>query len=161
MVLQKICSGGQTGVDRAALDVGLVLGIAIGGWCPKGGRSEDGVIDKVYGLQETESSDYQPRTRKNIEDSDGTLILWRPPMGRGTQLTMKLCKQLKKPHLVLNLEENPDPKAIRHWIEEFNISTINVAGGRESKHPGIYRQATRLLIETLIIFRRNKLQQGR
>jgi hypothetical protein len=75
VMLQEIISGGQTGVDRAALDVDLELGIAIGGYCPKGRRSEDGTIPDTYPLVETSTSNYAVRTEKNVIESDGTLIL--------------------------------------------------------------------------------------
>jgi predicted Rossmann-fold nucleotide-binding protein len=74
-LIKRIISGGQTGVDRAALDVALELGIPCGGWCPKGRLAEDGSIDLRYPLKETNSSEYRERTEKNVEDSDGTLIL--------------------------------------------------------------------------------------
>ena len=72
-MLDKLITGGQTGVDRAALDVGLALGLPVGGWCPKGRRAEDGIIPDRYPLTETPERNYQARTRRNVEDSDGTL----------------------------------------------------------------------------------------
>ena len=81
--LRRIVSGGQTGVDRAALDVGLAWGLPIGGWCPRGRTAEDGPIPARYPLRETESAKYDVRTRRNVRDSDGTLILTaRRPRGR-------------------------------------------------------------------------------
>src|SRR5262245_50786528 len=92
----KIVSGGQTGADRAALDVALELGLPCGGWCPRGRLAEDGPIASKYPLQETQSRDYPPRTKRNVQDSDGTLILtWGNP-DRGTILTAKLAQELGK-----------------------------------------------------------------
>ena len=84
----KIISGGQTGADRAALDVALTLSLPIGGWCPQGRRAEDGVIPDRYPLLETPERNYQARTRRKIEDSDGTLILNLGQLGGGTALTV-------------------------------------------------------------------------
>ncbi|HSR12366.1 MAG TPA: putative molybdenum carrier protein, partial [Thermodesulfobacteriota bacterium] len=98
-MVKKIISGGQTGVDRAALDVALELGIPAGGWCPKGRRAEDGRIPDYYPLQEASSPEYPVRTQLNVEDSDGTLILYRNSPAGGTALTIRLAKRLKKPHL--------------------------------------------------------------
>jgi hypothetical protein len=73
--LQRIVSGGQAGVDRAALDWAIARGIPHGGWCPAGRIAEDGMIPERYQLRETASPGYRERTRRNVEDSDGTLIL--------------------------------------------------------------------------------------
>src|SRR5688572_16678238 len=98
----KIISGGQTGVDRAALDVALELGLPCGGWCPKGRKAEDGVIDPKYPLQETSTDDYPQRTEKNVQDSDATLILTRGKPDGGTALTRSLAREHKKPCKVVN-----------------------------------------------------------
>src|SRR5437870_6380616 len=95
-MLTKIISGGQTGVDRAALDVALELGLPCGGWCPKGRRAEDGPIPARYPLAETPWSGYPQRTLWNVRDSDGTLILVDGEPDRGTQLTIELAKRKKK-----------------------------------------------------------------
>ena len=75
VTLRTIVSGGQTGVDRAALDVAIMLGFAHGGWCPAGRLAEDGPIDAHYALRETASAAYDVRTERNVVDSDGTLVL--------------------------------------------------------------------------------------
>lgn len=72
--MEKIVSGGQTGVDRAGLDFAIALGIPHGGWCPKGRKAEDGPIDNRYQLQETPRADYLQRTEWNVRDNDGTVI---------------------------------------------------------------------------------------
>ena len=94
---EKIVSGGQTGVDRAALDAALALGIPCAGWCPKGRRAEDGAIPERYPVAETESADYEERTRLNVGDADATLILASGPLSGGTGLTAETaeaCAQL-------------------------------------------------------------------
>src|SRR5438309_6802555 len=100
MTFTKIISGGQSGVDRAALDVALELGISCGGWCPKGRRAEDGVIPEQYPVRENASTSYPPRTEMNVRDSDGTLILTNGRPDRGTALTVNLAKRYEKPCLV-------------------------------------------------------------
>ena len=145
-VFQKIVSGGQTGVDRAALDVALELGIPCGGWCPGGRRAEDGVIPAKYPMQETESGDYSERTRLNVLDSDGTLILNRGVLSGGTALTAQIAGQNDKPHRVVDLEKPPKPDDVVNWIRANHIRILNVAGPREEEYPGIHCKASRFLL---------------
>ncbi|MCG3199817.1 MAG: molybdenum cofactor carrier [Candidatus Omnitrophica bacterium] len=140
-----IVSGGQTGVDRAALDVALELGISCGGWCPLGRLAEDGVLPDRYPLRETESADYSQRTEWNVRDSDGTLIIARGTLTGGTALTESLARRLGKPCLVADPDLEPDLTSIREWIEAKDIRKLNVAGPRESSQPGIYSQAAGIL----------------
>ena len=134
----KVVSGGQTGVDRAALDVGLTLGLIVGGWCPKGQRAEDGIIPNRYPLVETPEPDYETRTRRNVEDSDGTLILNLGKLDTGTAGTADHARKVGKPCLVVALEEGIDPDVFRAWLADNHIAILNVAGPRESKRPGVY-----------------------
>lgn len=135
-----IVSGGQTGVDRAALDVAIALGIAHGGWCPAGRRSEDGSVPSRYDLRETESSEYPARTEQNVIDSDATLILCVSALKGGTRLTKRLCLRHDKPHLVSRLDRGEE-SSVRAWLSRQHPSTLNVAGPRESSSPGIYELA--------------------
>jgi hypothetical protein len=137
-ILSKIILGGQTDVDRAALDVALELGIPCGGWCPKGRKSEDGPIDPRYPLKETRSPNYPHRTEKNLREADGTLILTKGPVSGGTALTVQLAVEYKKPHLIIDLDDKIDPLMVREWWEKNKLKTLNVAGPRESKIPGIH-----------------------
>ena len=142
---RKIVSGGQTGVDRAALDVALELGVPCGGWCPKGRRAEDGVIAPRYPLQETESPEYPVRTERNVKDSDATLILNQGLLTGGTALTLKLAKINKKPYWVVDLSKMEDPALVKKWIEDGKVNVLNVAGPPESNRPGIYDKAIEFL----------------
>jgi hypothetical protein len=112
----KIISGGQTGVDRSALDAALTLNIPCGGWCPNGGKAEDGPIPPHFPLQETPSSDYRVRTEKNVTDSDGTLILTHGPVTGATAYTVTLAKKHKKPYFILDLALPADPKPVLAWL---------------------------------------------
>ena len=148
-MIEKIVSGGQTGVDRAALDAALDYGLPCGGWCPKGRRAEDGPIPPRYPLTETPTAEYSERTEWNVRDSDGTLILTRGAMIGGTRLTAEIAATLTRPLLVLDLAA-PDEDAmavarIRDWIEASGVRILNVAGPRESDCPGICGQAGRQL----------------
>ena len=99
-----IVSGGQTGVDRAALDVAIAIGIGHGGWCPAGRLSEDGTIPSRYDLQETDSPEYPVRTEKNVIDSDATLLLYEGRLKGGTLLTRRICVRHGKPDLVVRID---------------------------------------------------------
>jgi hypothetical protein len=134
-------SGGQTGVDRAALDAALEVGILCGGWCPKGRTAEDGPLPSRYPLLETPSDSYAQRTEWNVRDSDGTLILTHGALEGGTALTEKWANKLGRPYLIVNLVEAPATEQISNWLKESKINVLNVAGPRESGSPGIYRKA--------------------
>ena len=138
-------SGGQTGVDRAALDAALALGVPCGGWCPRGRKAEDGVLPARYPLRETPLDDYAQRTTWNVRDSDGTLILTRGPTTGGTSQTLDEAVRLKKPCLVVDLARQADPAPVRAWLAQHRIRALNVAGPRESKSPGISRDASQFL----------------
>ncbi len=140
-MLKKIISGGQTGVDRGALDVALDLGIPCGGWCPKGRKAEDGPIDLRYPLKETGSGDYPVRTERNVIEADGTLILTEGKPTGGTALTIKMAVKHRKPYLVIDLARNADSGRVTRWLTGNRIQVLNVAGPPESKHPGIHERA--------------------
>lgn len=145
LTLQRIVSGGQTGVDRAALDVAIELGISCGGWCPQGRRAEDGRIPDRYPLRETASDDYAARTRANVRDSDATLILTVGEPAGGTALTMQHAEVLGRPVRLVDLDGADDIPAVSRWIEENRVSKLNIAGPRESTAPGVYERARSFL----------------
>ncbi len=148
-MVNKIISGGQTGVDRAALEVARTLAIPCGGWCPKGRRAEDGPIQARYPLRETPSADYAQRTEWNVRDADGTLILARgTPIG-GTALTITVARRLGKPFRIVDLAQAVDAIRVRRWLRQESIGVLNVAGPRESTSPGIYKEALTFLTELL------------
>jgi len=147
----RIVSGGQTGVDRAALDVALALRVPCGGWCPKGRTAEDGLIAVRYPLKETPSEEYAQRTEWNVRDSDGTLILNRGLLSGGTAQIIALATRVKKPWFVVDLTDPPSGVEVRAWMAAHRITVLNVAGPRESKCPGVYAQATRFLQSLLSI----------
>jgi len=149
MRIRKIVSGGQTGVDRGALDFATGRGIEHGGWVPKGRRAEDGPLPPLYNMKETETRRYGERTRRNVLDSDGTLIVREGRLSGGTALTKILAQRAGKPLLVIDISRaafEDAAKAIRLWLEENTISVLNLAGPRESQRPGIYGR-TRALLE--------------
>ncbi len=141
----RIVSGGQTGVDRAALEVAIALGIEHGGWCPRGRLAEDGTVPSKYQLEEMSSRDYAVRTRQNVIDSDATLILYEHQVRGGTLLTRRVAAELGKPHLCLRI--NPGGVLeITQWVVAFRPLVLNIAGPRESTHPGIESRAFDFLL---------------
>lgn len=153
-MITRIVSGGQTGVDRAALDAALAVGMACGGWCPRGRKAEDGAIPERYPLRETGRSAYIERTRLNIRDSDGTLVLASGPPTGGTRATIALAGRLEKPCLVIDLADAGFDAAaavarVHAWLDDSNIRNLNVAGPRESSSAGIYA-AARTFLATLL-----------
>lgn len=137
----QIVSGGQTGVDRAALDWALQRGVVHGGWCPQGRLATDGPLPGHYLLRETDSTGYRQRTKLNVRDSDATLIFNMGPLDGGTLQTVHFARTLRKPHLVVQLDGLALESAVqnvRAWLAEGRFRTLNVAGPREEKRPGVY-----------------------
>ena len=144
-MITRLVSGGQTGVDRAALDVALELGIPCGGWCPLGRKAEDGPIPPRYPLRETATDTYAERTELNVRDSDATLIILHGSPAGGTRLTIEQAILQKKPHLVVNLAQEVDPAIVHKWLDNQAVRVLNVAGPRESEAPGIHGRTRSLL----------------
>jgi hypothetical protein len=135
MALAKIVSGGQTGVDRGALDAALAAEFPCGGWCPSDRAAEDGPISARYPLTPMTRGGYRERTRQNMLDSDGTAILYYGVLGGGTLLTLNLCKREGKPNVVIDASKTSELEAaadIARFIDEHDIHVLNVAGPRLS-----------------------------
>jgi hypothetical protein len=139
-VIVKIVSGGQTGADRAALDWAIAHGMPHGGWCPAGRRAEDGPLPSCYALTETTSRHYRERTRLNVRDSDATLIVNRGALDGGSLATKRIAQALGKPLIIVQADDGITGAivaAVRQWLDQAPIGTLNVAGPRESRRPGI------------------------
>jgi|688.fasta_scaffold00671_39 hypothetical protein len=147
--LRRIVSGGQTGVDQAALDIAIELGIPHGGWCPKGRISEAGRIDSKYQLSEMPTPDYAARTQRNVLDSDGTLILYQHRLQGGTALTWRYAQQLDKPRLRVRIDQTIAYSEIVEWILKHKIGVLNVAGPRASSDPQLYQRTRAALLKLL------------
>lgn len=138
---RKIVSGGQTGADRAALDWAIARPIPHGGWCPKSRLAADGPLALFYQLRETESAGYRQRTKRNVQDSDATLIFNIGELDGGTQQTVRFALTFKKPHRVFQLDQTKlEDIALEvvAWLKKGQYAVLNIAGPREEKRPGIY-----------------------
>jgi hypothetical protein len=149
----KIISGGQTGVDRAALDFAMEHGLEQGGWCPRGRRAEDGRIPDRYCLVETPESAYAARTERNVIDSDATVVFSAPGEIRGgTLLTVRLAREHEAPllHLTADMPTSEAAARLNAFIREHRVRVLNVAGPRASQEPGIVAFVWDVLAQALI-----------
>ena len=148
MKAQKIISGGQTGVDRAALDVALKHGIDCGGWCPAGRLDEFGRIPDRYPVRELQAGGFTERTVQNVKDSDGTVVIYNGQIGGGTEQTVRLCVDLKRPKELIDaskIRAEDAASLITDFVREKGIKILNVAGPRQSEWPEGYAYAFRVL----------------
>jgi hypothetical protein len=152
-MLSRIVSGGQTGADRAALEAALAYDFPAGGWVPRGRWAEDGRIPDGLGeLRETESADPAERTRRNVADSDATLLLSHGPLYGGSALTRDEAARLGKPCLWLDLDQTPLEIAVElvlAWVTQHGVGALNVAGPRASEDAHIYL-STLALMQTVL-----------
>ena len=159
-MLLKIISGAQTGVDRAALDAAMALGVPCGGWVPAGRLDEDGVIPAHYPVKELEKGSFKQRTIQNLMDADGTLIIYHHAVEGGTEETLFRCIKLHRPYHLINAAEISPERASERavgFVRERQITSLNVAGPRASKWPEGYHFAFEVvagLIEALSESRR-------
>jgi hypothetical protein len=144
----KIISGGQTGVDRAALDVALEHGINAGGWCPTRRLDEFGRIPDRYPVEELEDGGFIERTLRNVKDSDGTVIIYPGKLSGGTEQTLHFCVEQRRPQELIDASSVSTEKAaqlIADFVRENKIDILNVAGPRASEWPEGYDYASRTL----------------
>ncbi len=148
----RIISGGQTGVDRAALDAAQALGMPCGGFCPRKRRAEDGRIPERYPLTELASYVYAARTQANVEAADATLVLVPHTPSGGTKLTVQWCRRLGKPLLVVHPQEEGALQVALDWLMAVKPRVLNVAGPRASQWPEGYALAYAFLVRLWTAF---------
>jgi hypothetical protein len=132
----KLISGGQTGVDRAALDVALKHGVECGGWCPAGRLDEFGRIPDHYPVQELAAGGFTERTLQNVKDSDGTVIIYPGKLSGGTEQTVRFCIELQRPHQLIDASKasaEDAAKLIADFVCKDKIDALNVGGPRQSE----------------------------
>ena len=148
MKVLKIISGGQTGVDRAALDIALSYGIECGGWCPAGRLDEFGKIPHNYPVQELQGAGFTERTFQNVKDSDGTAVIYAEELRGGTEQTVRFCDKLDRPRQLIDgskISAESAANLIAEFVRKNKIHTLNVAGPRQSEWQEGYNYATRAL----------------
>jgi hypothetical protein len=158
----KIVSGGQTGADRGGVDGAIAAGADWGGWIPKGRKAERGLVPASYDrFVEHASSGYPPRTYANVRDSDLTVIFSASPMTPGCKLTVRYCREQDKSFILLNATRTlKDPSWAAGKLKNFlarnpGAETLNVAGSRESKVPGLQAAVQKVIEEVLSVDRQS------
>ena len=166
-MIQKIISGGQTGADRAALDVAIKLGLPHGGWIPKGRKTEKGPLPEIYKLKEMPTDSYETRTEQNVLDSDGTLIIGRDKLTGGSDYTRKMTLKHKKQLLGIDLNLMGPFEAASlaaSWIKMQHVKVLNVAGPRASEDRQIYSDVVIILEQVVQILtdeeRKSRIELG-
>jgi hypothetical protein len=155
MALRKIVSGGETGVDRAALDAALAVGLPCGGWAPGDRMADDGLIPERYPLVVLPKGGYRQRTRQNVVDSDGTALIYFEALKGGTRLTRNLCALEKRPYVLVDARQMTVTEAVESvvkFVEENGIRTLNVAGPRSSGWAEGHAFALRVIGEVIARF---------
>ena len=150
--LIHIISGGQTGVDRAALDAAMALNVPCGGWCPADGCDELGLIPAHYPLRRLKRGGYRERTMRNVREADGTIIVYFGGLSGGTEFTLLCCMQRKKPYKLIDGEEINISRAatlLERFVRTHRIRILNVAGPRASQQPKAYDYAYRVVAKFL------------
>ena len=152
MLIQKLISGGQTGVDRAALDLALMYKVPHGGWCPRGRRAEDGTIPAQYNLQETPGEDPAQRTEWNVRDSDATVVFSvSKTLTGGSRRTVEFAQQYHRPCLHLSAQADGEhaPEKLKTFLRTARVTVLNVAGPRASEEPAAGQFASVVLAAVL------------
>ncbi|MDX1697408.1 MAG: putative molybdenum carrier protein [Thiohalobacterales bacterium] len=151
----RIVSGGQTGVDRGALDAALESGVDCGGWVPAGRKAEDGTVPDIYPVKELIGGGYDDRTRKNVQDSDGTVIIYFDSLSGGTEQTLRYCLSEAKPYLLIDGQEiavERSAERIAAFIGKLEGECLNVAGPRGGSEPRAYSYAKTAMMKAIRIF---------
>ena len=144
----KIISGGQTGVDRAALDAALKHVIDCGGWCPSGRLDENGIIPAHYPLQELEDGGFSERTLRNVRDSEATVIIYSSKLRGGSEQTVRFCREENRRHILINGAEVSAQQAAEmmgEFVRNQKITTLNIAGPRHSEWKEGYAFTSRVM----------------
>ena len=152
IMLKKIQTGCQTGADIAAADAAICEGFPYTGWVPKGRRTEQGPLDKQYKVFEMPTTGYPPRTKRNIAESDGTVIFTHGALTGGSALTKKFAQDLNKRYLHINFSKITVPEAIaelNNWLLTNDIEILNVAGRSASKDPEIYPKVYEVILNII------------
>ena len=161
-MIKKIVSGGQTGADRAGLDVAIRWAFPHGGWCPKGRKAEDGIIGGQYQLVETPSASYLQRTEWNVRDSDATVVFTlASTLTGGSKRTAEFAETHRKPwiHLAQRSSSYESPALmLQRFVEENGVQVLNVAGTRASKEPGLWKWVFETLEAAFFSNKINKLK---
>lgn len=149
--VERCISGAQTGADSAVSVLRKRLGLPIGGWVPRGWRTERGAQPQLasFGFVETASADYTERTRRNVEDADATAIFATQARSPGTTATVRFATDAHKPWILIDPRKDAAAERLVEWLEVIRPRTLNVAGNRESKSPGIAAQTAGVLIDAL------------
>lgn len=151
-----IVSGGQTGADRAGLDWAIANGVAHGGWCPKGRKTEDGPLAAAYQLTETPSASYLQRTEWNVRDSCATLVFTlTDKLDGGSKRTAEFAERLGKPWL--HVRPGVHPKYVARFLARHQVARLNIAGKRESGAPGVSLFAMETLSQALRVISDQKV----
>lgn len=160
-MLERVISGHQTGVDHGAIVAATDLGFETGGWVPRGRKKENGTVPLNFPVKETESDNYAVRTELNVTDSDGTLIIKQGQINGGTGYTVSLVNKHEKPLYILDARERFDLHDVIEWLTKNKIRTLNVAGPRESKNPGIEKRTRTMVFCILRFYQLEELEQQR
>lgn len=151
-MIKKVISGGQTGVDQAALDAAIACGVEYGGWIPAGRKTENGPLPMRYALVELESESYPVRTQKNIVEADATLIISHGPLAGGSALTANIAQKMNIPYMHVDLDTFSGVlvlQKIKAWLQENQPVILNVAGPRASSDSRIYQESYDIIVELL------------
>jgi hypothetical protein len=152
--IRTIVSGGQTGVDRAALDFAIACGIPYDGWLPAGRKAEDGQVPRYYKLRNS-AMDYQQRTQRNVDMANATVVFFHDKMTPGSSLTYRYAHSIKKPCMLLDCSMSAvmdAAKALLRFTHDAPAGWLNVAGSRESKWPDGYAYVLAVLTKAQILY---------